>query len=1343
MSDEKDLPGIPSSIDSALRRPLEAMRESIQRLMGMRGADGRAAVRWDDLADEGLASLPRRRLLINQAIEQGATGGGSGGSGGSYVPDLTKPPTPAGLDGVGAITSILLSWTAPAYTVGHGHKQTNVYATKQAVSSSTLYTINDAVRVNTAPGAQTVLAHTSDPNLKWRIWIKFESVDGVESDPAGGVNGFVVSTGQDVTHLLEILTGQIANSQLATALSTKIELIDAPHTTEGSVDARIKIEQTTRANETGYIGSLYSVRTQLTAGGKTVIGGFGLMGTSAPDAGTTIDFGVSADKFWVGAPTGSTGVGDIQPFVVQTTDQTVNGVLIPKGVYMDAAYIKNLTAMVSRLGSAWIDNGMVANMSAAKLTVGDGTIGGNLKSTNYVSGTSGWIVRPNGTAEFGFAHIRGTLLASQVEADFITATMIDSRGLSIKDASGDVILSAGSAIDWSKLGGASSNLSGLGYAGALDATRNVYRGAWVTATAYKVGDVTTSSGSSWSARVDHTSSNGTNNPPTLPTTSNTWWELSAAKGDIGSTGPASISAVLSNEAHVFPATSDGTVSAYTGSGTEIRVYEGATELSYDGVGTSNGTWKVATSGVNVTPGALTDSGTYLTVGVHSGVAAGTDSSSITYTITGKSSTGTSFTITKAQTFGKSKQGAGGANATSYWLQTSAPAVQKSIAAVYTPSSVTYTLMSATGAGSPAVYAGRFIIATSTDGTTYTDQYTSAANESAKAYTVPAGIKTIRIRGYLAGGTTTLVDELITTIVSDGATGSTGAASLSAVMSNEAHVLPAATDGTVSSYVGSGTELRVYEGATELAYDGVGTANGSWKATLAGTNITPGSLTDSGAYLTVGAHSAVAAGTDTSSIAYTITGKSASGTSFTLTKTQTFTKSKQGAVGSAGPAVVVTASRATTFTATDGTLDAAQADITFTAAVSGIASPTYVWTFSGFQTAPTNSGTATQVITSAQFGTAKAATVRLTVNGTYQDDVTIVRLEKSTAAAGATVGAPAGTTVGGTAAETVAVKALAALQKTGDTITGRINMSVADGLFAGSDLDNGIYLGNSGLVGKKAGVTTFAVDTAGNAVFAGEIAAGSIDVEKLSGITTTYSVAGTYTFTMPAGFTVMRLTVTGGGGGGGGARGTSAIWPGAFGGQLGSGGGQGGTYIGTFTGLTPGSAYTVVVGDGGTPGGTIVDASIVTNTPPTPSPTSGAASSVTGPGISVSAAPGQPGSSVWFIDAEANSSPRNGGAAGSGGGAGYTGEAGHAAIVDNYSGAAQGGSSMAGGAGAGGNGYIRLGDGNPLVSPSLLATAGQPGRVIIEAYNPNGIVKRSEWDTLITHLNARFTSYTWP
>ena len=1054
-----------------------------------------------------------------------------------------------------------------------------------------------------------------------------------------------------IAYVQESRTIEITERQaLVTQLNTQLAQI-------GSGDfsglyAAIEEETTTRALETGELFAQKILKFDLAGN----VSGYGLSAHLDPDGTSTSDFQVRADTFSLAPPS-----------VVQDTAPTsvYNG-----KVWVDTSVTPNVTRWYNTTAGAW--------------------------QTTPVKGAVPFIVKTAPEVIDGFTVPPGVYINSAVISK-LAAEKIDTRGLTIKDPDGNIILEAGSSLDWSRLGGAANNLSGLGYTGDLDATRNVYRGTWATAVAYKIGDVVTNSGSSWSALTNHTSATGTNNPPTLPATSNTWWELSAAKGDVGSSGPASISTVLSNEAHVFPATSDGTVSSYTGSGTEIRVYEGATELAYDGVGTANGTWKVTPAAVNITAGTLTDSGTYLTVEQHLGVAAGTDASSITYTITGKTASGTGFTITKAQTFGKSKQGAVGANATSYWLQTSAPAVQKSIAAVYTPASVTYTLMSATGAGSPAVYAGRFIIATSTDGTTYTDQYTSAANESAKAYTVPAGIKTIRVRGYLAGGTTTLVDELITTIVSDGATGSTGAASLSAVMSNEAHVLPAATDGTVSSYTGSGTELRVYEGATELAYDGVGTANGSWKVTLAGTNITPStSLTDSGTYLTVGIHSGVAAGTDTSSITYTITGKTASGTGFTLTKAQTFTKSKQGAAGAdavvnyvtsekweasssntsavglyggdfvvngdgnqriwsvdpygrpallwatinndaasdadggwdkhisgvsanksyisfvyfrrnsastngsfyhgcsgsttlnmsgatdnnpyffscglsdlaqgewyvsigiihandssassnsgvggvyrlsdgvrvysgtdykmsagattqghrtylyystdsaariewwspgfyeingnepslwqitgvGGPVVTVAPNRPTTFTATDGALDASQADITLTASVSGASSPAYVWSFTGFQNAPTNSGVATQIITAAQFGTAKSAKVTCTVNGVCKDDVTIVRLEKSTAAAGATVGAPAGTSVGGVLAETVASKADGALQKAGDAITGPVTFATNGGILAATDANNGVFMGPNGLVGKKAGVTTFIVDTQG-------------------------------------------------------------------------------------------------------------------------------------------------------------------------------------------------------------------------------------------------------------------------
>lgn len=129
-----------------------------------------------------------------------------------------------------------------------------------------------------------------------------------------------------------------------------------------------------------------------------------------------------------------------------------------------------------------------------------------------------------------------------------------------------------------------------------------------------------------------------------------------AAGTNGTNGTSALQAILSNEAHVFPATSTGAISSYTGSGTQIRVYEGAVELAYDGTGTTAGTWKITTATTNITAGTISDSGTYATVADHSGVAAAADTSSIVYTITGKTLANTSFSITKTQTFSKSKAG---------------------------------------------------------------------------------------------------------------------------------------------------------------------------------------------------------------------------------------------------------------------------------------------------------------------------------------------------------------------------------------------------------------------------------------------------------------------------------------------------------------------------------------------------------------------------------------------------------------------------------------------------------------------------------------------------------------
>jgi hypothetical protein len=364
--------------------------------------------------------------------------GPPGATGAGYpTPDYTAPPTPTGFTVGAGITRIYLQWDAPSYTAGHGNALTLVYGAiwLPGDAEPTFGDVRTKL-ITSAALALNLISYPTEPNTRWCLWIAFFTVDGISGVPsshiAGGAHGAQATTGQDVSALLTVLAGQITSSQLYSSLASTIALID-PGATGQTVDFRIGVETTARSAETGFLGGLYTVRAQASQDGQTVVGGFGLSGTTGGTAGPSIQFGVIANRFWVAAPAGTIGApADIQPFVIQTAPETINGVVIPAGVYMDAAYIKNLTAMVARLGTAWIDDAKIANLSAAKLTAGSGVIGGPLMSSNYVASVSGWTLNPSGFAEFGAAAIRGQLVASQ----------IDGTNLTISDASG-IILGAG------------------------------------------------------------------------------------------------------------------------------------------------------------------------------------------------------------------------------------------------------------------------------------------------------------------------------------------------------------------------------------------------------------------------------------------------------------------------------------------------------------------------------------------------------------------------------------------------------------------------------------------------------------------------------------------------------------------------------------------------------------------------------------------------------------------------------------------------------------------------------------------------------------------------------------
>lgn len=215
---------------------------------------------------------------------------------------------------------------------------------------------------------------------------------------------------------------------------------------------------------------------------------------------------------------------------------------------------------------------------------------------------------------------------------------------------------------------------------------------------------------------------------------------------------------------------------------------------------------------------------------------------------------------------------------------------------FTPNAIVFNVYSNLGGDGPELDSAYWSFYKGTGTTSYswgapiTSFGSTYSGQSDLAVSLSSTHTAMRFEVYADAGRTQLLDSVIVPIVLEGSD------AVSALLSNEAHVFPASVTGAVSSYTGSGTELRVYEGAGELTYDGVGTANGRWTFSTAGTNITRGVITDSGSYATIGQHSGVADGIDAASLIYTITGKTTAGAAFTLTKAQTFSKSKTGATG---------------------------------------------------------------------------------------------------------------------------------------------------------------------------------------------------------------------------------------------------------------------------------------------------------------------------------------------------------------------------------------------------------------------------------------------------------------
>lgn len=221
-----------------------------------------------------------------------------------------------------------------------------------------------------------------------------------------------------------------------------------------------------------------------------------------------------------------------------------------------------------------------------------------------------------------------------------------------------------------------------------------------------------------------------------------------------SDGANAVTAFLTNEAQTLGADPNGVVSSYSSAVTTMKVFVGAVDDSPN--------WAYTAAATNVT-GALSTTGSK---NIYTVTNLSADSGYVDIT-----ATKLGVSVTKRFTLSKSRQGL---QATAYWLVSDTVAIKKGTNNLYTPTSINVTGKSQAGINTPANYACRFIIEETTDGSNWVTKYTSSADEATHNYTPTAqatsAIIQVRVTMYLAGGTTSMLDQQIIPIVSDGKIG---------------------------------------------------------------------------------------------------------------------------------------------------------------------------------------------------------------------------------------------------------------------------------------------------------------------------------------------------------------------------------------------------------------------------------------------------------------------------------------------------------------------------------------------------------------------------------------------
>jgi hypothetical protein len=389
---------------------------------------------------------------------------------GGYNPatDYTIPPAPTNLRARGGFTNVYLEWDgAPIKNLAY----TEIW--RSAADS-----LGTAVMVGTT--AANVYADAAAPDTEYFYWVRFVSEANV-TGPYNGTSGTRARTAMDVSAAISAISDEIINSQLYADLGSRISatetgiktLTDITATSAKSVSTLASVVNGHSAAIEVAQSSVDGLRAQYSVkiDNNGHVSGFGLSSTITNGKPMSA-FIVRADRFAiVGANSTTDPLGTLTPskvpFIVLTTPTVIGGKTYPAGTWIDTAFIANAT----------IANAQISDLTADKITTGSltasigittGKITGGV-NTAYAFGSSNFGTGFYLGSDSGVYKFRVGSYAKNMTWDgtnlsvtgTVSATGATFQGLTITDASGNVLLSSGGGVN-------GAYVSGLGAFAGLD-----------------------------------------------------------------------------------------------------------------------------------------------------------------------------------------------------------------------------------------------------------------------------------------------------------------------------------------------------------------------------------------------------------------------------------------------------------------------------------------------------------------------------------------------------------------------------------------------------------------------------------------------------------------------------------------------------------------------------------------------------------------------------------------------------------------------------------------------------------------------------------------------------------